>query len=175
MPPRTDTRTDKRSKRVEETHLWGELLAVHKFVSRELAADLERAAGISLVWYDTLLVLSESESGQMRLQDLEQRVLASQSGMTRLIDRMARSGHVTREKADDDGRGVYACITAEGRHAFRRAAPTFVNGVHEYFLSHLTEAEMATMRSALTNVRKVLVKNDPYWEQLDQKSQTGQL
>ncbi len=141
MPPRTDTRTDKRSKRVEETHLWGELLAVHKFVSRELADDLERAAGISLVWYDTLLVLAECEGGRMRLQDLEQGVLASQSGMTRLIDRMARAGHVTREKADDDGRGVYARITPEGMHAFRRAAPTFVNGVHKYFLSHLSEGE----------------------------------
>ena len=175
MPARTDTRTNKKSKRVEETHLWGELLAVHKFVSRELADDLERAAGISLVWYDTLLVLSESEDGRMRLQDLEQRVLASQSGMTRLIDRMARTGHVTRQKADDDGRGVYACITAEGRHAFRRAAPTFVNGVHEYFLSHLNDAERSTMRSALATVRKALVRNDPYWDQLDQKSQTGRL
>lgn len=161
----------RKSKRAEETHIWGELLAVHKFVSRELAADLEREVGISLVWYDTLLVLSESEDGRMRLQDLEQRVLHSQSGVTRLIDRMAAAGHVTREKADDDRRGVYAGITPEGIHAFRRAAPTFVNGVQEYFISHLSESEKQTIKDALTRVRKALVPNDPYWVALDRQKQ----
>lgn len=162
----------RRSKRVEETHIWGELLAVHKFVSRELAADLEREAGISLVWYDTLLVLAESGDGKMRLQDLEQRTLHSQSGLTRLIDRMAAAGHVTREKAEDDGRGVYARITPEGMHEFRRAASTFVNGVHEYFLSHFTDEEKSTLREMLNRVRQSLVPDDPYWEQLGQQNQT---
>lgn len=161
----------RRSKRAEETHIWGALLAVHKFTSRELAADLEREAGISLGWYDTLLVLAESGDGRLRLQDLEQRVLHSQSGLTRLIDRMAAAGHVTREKADDDRRGVYARITPEGMHAFRRAAPTFVRGVHKYFLSHLSEQEKEVMRNAFINVRKALLPDDPYWELRDQQNQ----
>ncbi len=161
----------RRSKRVEETHIWGGLLLVHKFVSRELTADLEREVGISLVWYDTLLVLAESEDGRMRLQDLEQRVLHSQSGMTRLIDRMAAAGHVTREKADDDRRGVYARITPEGMHAFRRAAPTFVNGVHEYFLSHLSEEDKKVIRDALARVSKALLPGDHWWESRGQQKQ----
>ncbi len=164
MPP-----MPRRSKRVEETHIWGGLLLVHKFVSRELAADLEREVGISLVWYDTLLVLAESQDGRMRLQDLEQRVLHSQSGMTRLIDRMTAAGHVTREKADDDRRGVYARITPEGVHAFRRAAPTFVNGVHRYFLSHLSEEDKKVIRDALARVSKALLPGEPWWESRDQQ------
>ena len=67
-----------------------------------------------LAWYDVLVQLSEKEDGRRRMQELARRVLFSRSGLSRLIDRMQAAGLVVREGDPHDGRGTYACVTAEG-------------------------------------------------------------
>ena len=54
------------SKRAREAEIWGGLLFAHKLVNEAVAADLERETGLPLVWYDVLLILSNSPDGRLR-------------------------------------------------------------------------------------------------------------
>ena len=145
------------SKRASDAELWGRLLSTQQLVSKELATALERDAGIPLAWYEVLLILANSPERKRRLQELERLMYHSQSGLTRLIDRMQSAGHVVKEKATEDGRGVYACLTTEGMRIFRRAAPTYVDVIHENFLHHMDEEERVIVARVLERVRDSLV------------------
>jgi DNA-binding MarR family transcriptional regulator len=101
-----------------------------------------------LAWYDVLVQLSEKEDGRRRMQELARRVLFSRSGLSRLIDRMQAAGLVVREGDPHDGRGTYACVTAEGRAALRRAAPVHMRGIETHFLGFLQDEESRTLTDA---------------------------
>ena len=45
-------------------------------------------------------------------------VLLSQSGLTRLVDRLVRAGSVERTRCEEDRRGHYAELTSAGRARF---------------------------------------------------------
>ena len=59
---------------------------------------------------ETVNACAANAGGRLRMQDLADRVLFSRSGLTRLVDRMARAGLVTRERCEDDRRGTYAVL-----------------------------------------------------------------
>jgi len=92
------------------------------------------------------------------MQELADSVLLSQSGVSRLVDRMERAGLIERASCDTDGRGTFAQITASGRDVLRKAAPTHLRGIEDHFLSHLGSKEIAVLRSALG---KVVAANSP--------------
>ena len=46
-----------------------------------------------------------------------------------------------REPDPDDKRAAFAVITDDGRAALRKAAPVYLQGIEEEFLSHLTAGE----------------------------------
>ena len=58
-----------------------------------LDAELQAERGISLTWYDALVHLEETPDG-LGMTELANRILASKSGLTRVVDRMAAAGLV---------------------------------------------------------------------------------
>ncbi len=131
---------------------FGRFLRAHQQVSELLNKSLVEERGLSLPWYDVLLQLSASGEDRLRLQELADRVLYSRSGLTRLIDRMESAGLVSREPCEDDRRGTYAVLTAEGKRALRRAAPTHLRGIEEHFFSKLSADEIKLLGEAMTKV-----------------------
>ncbi|GAA2850733.1 MarR family winged helix-turn-helix transcriptional regulator [Paenarthrobacter ilicis] len=65
--------------------------------------------------YDVLFTLSRCPSGQLRLNEINDKVLLSQSSLSRLVDRLEKRGLVERTIAPDDGRGVLLSLTGAGR------------------------------------------------------------
>ncbi|MDD7834909.1 MULTISPECIES: MarR family winged helix-turn-helix transcriptional regulator [Paenarthrobacter] len=65
--------------------------------------------------YDVLFTLSRCPSGQLRLNEINDKVLLSQSSLSRLVDRLEKRGLVERTTAPDDGRGVLLALTDAGR------------------------------------------------------------
>ncbi|MFC8038487.1 MarR family winged helix-turn-helix transcriptional regulator [Paenarthrobacter sp. NPDC057355] len=65
--------------------------------------------------YDVLFTLSRCPSGQLRLNEINDKVLLSQSSLSRLVDRLEKRGLVERTTAPDDGRGVLLALTEAGR------------------------------------------------------------
>src|SRR5918998_429759 len=55
------------------------------------------------------------DKDQHRMQELAEAVYLSQSALSRLIGRLEGEGLVTRAICSEERRGLYACLTAEGR------------------------------------------------------------
>ena len=133
----------------EHLDAWRTFLRAHAHLTNVLGQELEAEHDLPLPWYDVLLNLEEAPGQRLRMHDLAEAVLISRSGLTRLLDRMARAGLVTREVCEEDRRGVMACLTGEGRAALRRAAPTHLRGIDEHFGRHLTADQTRAFRAAL--------------------------
>ena len=63
-----------------------------------------------------------------------------------------RAGLVRREPDPDDKRAAFAVITDDGRAALRKAAPVYLQGIEEEFLSHLTAGERKALERSLHKV-----------------------
>lgn len=92
-----------------------------------------------LEWYDALLVLRFADGGRMRQSELAQRMVLDKSNISRLIQRMAARGYVTRPACADDRRGRYAQITESGRELLRRMWSVYRTVLDENFGAGLDE------------------------------------
>ena len=108
---------------------WRTFLQAHAVLTRRLGASLEAEQGLGLGEYDVLLQLREAPEHALRMSELAERVLLSRSGLSRLVDRMARDGLVDRQRCPGDARGTLAVLTPAGRARLRRAATTHLPGV----------------------------------------------
>lgn len=131
---------------------WRAFLTAHARVRERLESELEKGAGMPLAWYDVLVQLSEAADERLRMQELARAVLLSRSGLTRLVDRVEAAGLVERQPCEDDGRGFYVVLTAEGRERLRRAAPVHLDGVARLFASALEPGEAQVLATALERV-----------------------
>ena len=93
-----------------------------------------------------------ASEGAIRMQFLADSILLSRSGLTRLIDRMADTGLVTRKACPEDRRGTYVVITPDGRAAFRCAMPGHIRSIQAHFLRHMSEEDVRALRGALSKV-----------------------
>ncbi|MCH7787679.1 MAG: MarR family transcriptional regulator [Chloroflexi bacterium] len=131
---------------------WRAFLLTYSKVMRTLEQEMQESEGLTLSWYDILAHLDCAPEGAIRMQFLADSILLSRSGLTRLIDRMADAGLVTRKACPEDRRGTYVVITPDGRAAFRRAMPGHIRGIQEHFLRHMSEEDVRALRGALSKV-----------------------
>lgn len=125
----------------EELAAWGGFLRAHSRLVRELDEELRADHDLPLSSYDVLVQLSSAPDGSLRMSELADAVLLSRSGLTRLVDRLAREGLIERRKCPEDARGAYAALTERGRERLAEARPTHLAGVRRLFLGRLDEAE----------------------------------
>ena len=88
------------------------------------------------------------------MNEVASRILASKSGLTRVIDRMEKAGLVRRERPEDDRRVVLVHITPEGLEALQSAREVHRDGIRRHFAEHLDERELATLMRTLEKVRE---------------------
>lgn len=136
-----------------ERAAWGGFLQIYAEMNQLIEADLQAYAQLSHVEFEVLLRLSRAEGGRMRLHDLTAQRILSQSGMSRVVERLERSGLVWREGAREDRRGAYAVRTETGLERFCSAAQHHIAFVRATFLQHCTEAELQCMADCWQRVR----------------------
>jgi DNA-binding MarR family transcriptional regulator len=136
-----------------ELAAWRGFLRVHSGIVRELNTELELTHALPLAHYEVLLYLDAAPCGKLTMSELAQSVLLSQSGVTRLVDRLVRSGLVVREGCSEDRRVMYARLTDEGREALVEARPTLIEGVRQRFLARFDDAELDVLADAWERVR----------------------
>ncbi|RRQ27765.1 MarR family transcriptional regulator [Rhodococcus sp. Eu-32] len=110
-----------------------------------LNKDLQDGHDLTMAEYRILVMLSESADGSLRMSDLADGVLSSRSRLTHQIRRMEADGMVGRSTCVDDGRGVLAVITTEGRRRLADAAPTHVASVRRHLVDLLTPHQLAVL------------------------------
>src|SRR3954452_9066807 len=88
-----------------ELRAWRGMLRAQAALAKALDAQLEAAHGLQLSSYEVLIYLADAEEERMRMCDLASSILLSRSGLTRLVDRLAREGLRERVPCSDDARG----------------------------------------------------------------------
>ena len=128
----------------DELAAWAGFLRAHARLVGRLDAELRAEHGFGISSYEVLVRLAQSPNG-MRLLDLSKSALITQSGMSRLVDRLELDGLVRRASSPDDGRGCLALITEAGRRRLRDANRSHLAGVRRLFLDRLDGGEMASL------------------------------
>ena len=131
-----------------ELAAWRGFLRVHAALVRELDRELTLAHDLPATHYEVLLHLDNAPDHRLRMSELASSVLLSQSGITRLVDRLERDGLVERVPCADDRRGLWAILTDAGRSRLAEARPTHLAGVRARFLDHFGDEELQAFSDA---------------------------
>ena len=125
--------------RIGDEHLaaWRAFLRAHSGMLRRISRDLEEAGLPPLPWYDVLAALRDAPELRLRQVDLAERVLLSNSGISRLIDRMADGDLVERVSCPTDRRSFEIQLTEAGSSMLEEMWPVYARGLAEDFLPAL--------------------------------------
>ena len=132
-----------------EMRAWQAFLDAQATVMRQLEADLVKVDGTTLAEFDVLIQLRLAEGGRLRMSELSERVRLSPSGITRLVDRLVRTGLVKRGRCASDRRGTWAILTAAGRERVDRLRPIHFRSVRDHFARHLRLDQLSPLAIAL--------------------------
>nr|WP_307828470.1 MarR family transcriptional regulator [Antrihabitans sp. YC2-6] len=144
----------------EEQRAWRAYVAGDHLLLEALNRDLQIHHDLSLAEYRILVLLSEAPENSMRMSDLADGVLSSRSRLTHQIRRMESQGMVRRSTCVDDGRGVLAVLTDEGRRRHTEAAPTHVEGVRRNFIDLLTPEQVRAFGEIFAKVEKAILEGN---------------
>jgi DNA-binding MarR family transcriptional regulator len=128
-----------------EMRSWLNFLEAALRMSATLNRVLVESHKLTLVDVRLLDMLNKSPAGAARMGDLADGLMSLPSRVTRQIRRLEGQGLVRREASPDDGRGVVATITDEGRMAVNRAMVTYSLCVKTHFLGQLSRPQVAAL------------------------------
>ncbi|MDQ1510625.1 MAG: hypothetical protein QOG50_2469 [Actinomycetota bacterium] len=132
----------------DEQAFWRAFLKAMIVVPRALYAELEEAERLDGSEYGVLVVLSEAKGRRLRMSELASLCSLSISGMTRIVDRLAKEGLVERVRAGEDTRQVIAVLTDAGLRRLKHAYPVHLGGVRRYVIDHLDGFDLGALAEA---------------------------
>jgi DNA-binding MarR family transcriptional regulator len=130
---------------IAEQRAWENFLDAALRLYGSLNRTLSEGHKLNLVDVRLLAILNESETGSTRMGDLAEQLLSLPSRVTRQIRRLEDAGLVQRQASPEDGRGVLASITDQGRDVVAAAMVTYAEAVRQRFLAPLTRPQIAAM------------------------------
>ncbi|MFF3667946.1 MarR family winged helix-turn-helix transcriptional regulator [Microtetraspora malaysiensis] len=137
----------------EEQQAWRAYLDGTRLLIQALDRQLDADAGVSMLDYEVLVVLSEAPGRRLRMRDIADAVLSTRSGATRAVTRLERLGWVRRTECADDRRGTEAELTEAGAAKLAATAPGHVAAVRAHMFDLLSPADVAHLRSISAKVR----------------------
>lgn len=132
---------------------WRPYIETSLLLETRLDEDLRAAAGMSLMDYHVLLVLSECPEQRLRMGELAARMVFSPSRLTYQVKVLERRGWVVRHPSPDDRRVHHAVLTAAGLEALRGADAHHVRTVQRLFTDDLDEQELDVLRRVFTRTQ----------------------
>ena len=148
----------------DQQRSWRALIVGMTLLLDRLDDDLRRSCDLSLVEYEILVRLSESDGRRMRMAQLADALAHSRSRVTHTITRMERAGLVVRTSSPEDGRGVVASMTDKGYDLLARMAPVHVSGVREHLVDLASREDFAAVGRVMDAVADNLISAHPEME-----------
>jgi DNA-binding MarR family transcriptional regulator len=136
-----------------ELDVWRTFMRAYATLSRELGSELDGSDRLPLRSFMVLLELDQAPERRMRMSDLANAVGLSRSGLSRLIDRLERARWIARAECDDDARGSFAVLTADGVKRLASAQAAHAATVRRLFLDHFTAAELRDLSGYMERVQ----------------------
>lgn len=131
---------------------WEALFRAQVSVMRYLQSDFPTGE-LSLNEYDVLFNLSRQPHRQLRLKDLNEHLLITQPSVSRLVDRLASRGYVTKLHDPDDARGIVVRLSDEGFTLFRSVARSHIESIAERVGGSLSDEELTTLAALCDKLR----------------------
>ena len=113
--------------------------------------DVLKPHELTFARYEVLVLLTFSRTGELPLKVIGSRLMVHPTSVTNAIDRLVAAGYVRRRPNPDDGRGVLAGITDDGRRVVEQATTALTD--LDFGLGDLPEAERAELFDILRRVR----------------------
>jgi DNA-binding MarR family transcriptional regulator len=123
------------------------------------AAEQLAEHGVSIVEFEVLIRLARSPQGRLRMTDLAAQTQLTTSGITRVVDRLERTGLVCREACPTDRRSSYAVITPTGQSRMREILPGHIELIERWFTGLLTTEALDQFLESLRLVRDAVRPN----------------
>lgn len=141
--------------------VWDSLVATPFGLYSTWEQKLQAEAGLQALHFHVLQTLAEAPDGRMRLQDLAEAVRHSQSGTTRLVDRLESLGLVARHSCKEDRRVIWALLSEAGQATFRRALPLWEAFLADHLQKGLTPEEASQLQHLLAKLQRTLDPDAP--------------
>lgn len=145
---------------VDHVLAWMNLVQTYRVIQVAVEERLEAEIGLSWSELEALMRIAISPGGRLKMIDIADQLMASKSGVTRLVDRLETHGLISREVPADNRRVIYSRITEAGMDALGKGQPIFMTGLEDFFARHLSDSEIRQLRHIL---RKLLEGNGA-WE-----------
>lgn len=131
---------------------WRGLLFAQAKVLSALEADMMDQHDLATSWFDVLGRLNQAPEKRLRMHELEESVLFTRSGMTRLADRIEEAGLIRRERSAEDRRGVYLVITQAGIDKIDEVWPDHVASIQKHFGQYLDGQDVESLRGVTEKI-----------------------
>jgi len=139
----------------EKVVLFGLLLETNARLAKDFGAELEAKCDLPLAWFDVLLQLRRTSTGQLKMNQIAEAIVHSTGGTTRLIDRLEEVGYVRRENCPSDRRAIFVAITDAGNQKLDEALGVHVAFLDESLAQRLSDEERATLKTLLHKLMAV--------------------
>ena len=131
---------------------WRTLAALHARIEDRLERALQRAHQLSVSEYTVLDVLARQDDFHLRMSQVSQAVVLSQSATTRLVTRLEDRGLLSRYLCPTDRRGIYTELTEAGAALLAAARPTHDTALGEALAEAEQIPELSPLVSALATL-----------------------
>ena len=129
----------------EQAAAWVGFLAAHTEITRALDAGLNAQFGLSLSALEVMARIAWESDGRLRMSDLAQGALLSQSRVSRIVDQLETRGLAERFACPSDSRVVFAGLTEAGRELIGRALEFHWLQVQERFFAALSTDQVLAL------------------------------
>lgn len=138
------------------SQVWDTLVATPFGLYSTWEHRLEKACGVQALHFHVLQTLAEAPDGRLRLQELADAVRHSQSGTTRLVDRLEKEGLVARHSCEADRRVTWALLSKKGEETYRKALPAWEAFLGDHLQKGLTAEEAEVLKTLLLKLQRTL-------------------
>src|SRR5690625_496591 len=133
----------------------GLLMEVHQGLSARISESLAQH-GLSLNEFEVLVRVGRSPGQRLRMSDMATQTGLTTSGVTRVVDRLEKSGLLVRTSCDDDRRGTWAAITDDGETRLEETLVDHLADIDSWFTGLLTDEQRAALTESLRVVRNAV-------------------
>ena len=134
--------------------VFGRLLGAANRLEYILGHSLEKNAGLSHSVFELLLLVGRAGPGGIAARDIAQARVLTSGGATRLVNRAAEQGLITRRTSDEDARVQLIELTEHGEEVLLDASALHARNIQQYLLDVLPADQAEVFAQTIRTLSK---------------------